>query len=199
MNFVKRRLLWGLLAILLPVWLAQAAVAEQEKIRTLKVGDLAPNIILSRLQPLERDYYFILKDICGPKVSPSRRKFVILSFFDFGYDAGDCKAQVPQLNKIYQAYQNQPLEMAVIDSREMDNSWFMKMFMEATGLKVPVLLDWAQAAMRAYGVERLPCSFLISREQRVLGIYGPGEKELNRLNEEVKQVMAKATVPETQK
>ena len=189
MTVARERLCRSVLAILLSAWMPQAAGGEKEKPAKLKVGDFAPNIVLCRLLPPDRDYYFVLKDLCGPNAPPTRRKVVLLTFFDFGHDALDCKAQVPQLNEIYDESQNRPLEMAVVDSKELDNSWHMKVFIEATHLKVPVLIDWAQGAMRAFGVQRLPCSFLISREQRVLGVYGPGEKEMARLKDKVKEVI----------
>jgi len=196
MSLARERLCRSVLAILLSAWMPQAAGDEEEKPAKLKVGDLAPNIILCRLLPPERDYYFVLRDLCGPKAPPTRRKVVLLTFFDFGHGARDCKAQVPQLNEIYDENQDRPLEVAVADSKELDNSWHMKVFIKATRLKVPVLIDWAQGAMRAFGVQRLPCSFLISREQRVLGVYGPGEKEMARLKDKVKQVIEGAAEQE---
>jgi cytochrome c biogenesis protein CcmG/thiol:disulfide interchange protein DsbE len=76
---------------------------------------------------------------------------------------GPCRAEMPALERLYQAEQRNGLAILAINSTVQDEPAAVSAFAAEYGLTFPILLDRDGAAGRAYGVRALPSTFILDR------------------------------------
>ncbi|MDA3903764.1 MAG: TlpA disulfide reductase family protein [Desulfuromusa sp.] len=131
---------------------------------------------------------FTLTDMQGQQVSISqfRGKVVILNFWATW--CPPCREEMPSMEKLYRDHQDQGLVMLAVNVEENGKGLVSK-FLQKTPYSFPILLDSENTAQNAYGVFRLPESFIIDRNgivvEKIIGgrdwLSGPTFKLINFL------------------
>ncbi len=119
-----------------------------EKRGNLAVGDKAPN--------------FELYDLEGNKhkLSDYEGKGVFLNFW--GTWCKPCEQEMPHMNKLYQEYKGQGVEILAVNVGESD--FLINKFMNKHDLTFPVVVDVNDDVQRAYNIVPLPTTFLIDSD-----------------------------------
>lgn len=140
----------------------------------LKVGSLAPD--------------FVLKDSAGQEHNLKGyldKKIVYLVFFTTW--CGVCKKEMPELNKIYQEYKKQGLEMLGINV--MEESERVAKFIKDQKIEYTVLLDTKAVISKAYQLKRFPLNIIIDDKGIIRFIGSTPPKDFDRLFKEIKPVI----------
>lgn len=123
---------------------------------------------------------FTLKDIDGRNVSLSdyEGKVVILSFWATW--CTPCKAEMPELHKLYKALKDQGLVILSISTDEARNEPQVKGTARAGGYTFPVLLDPERAAFSQFSANpNLPVTVIVDQKGEIVDNhagYEPGDE-----------------------
>jgi cytochrome c biogenesis protein CcmG, thiol:disulfide interchange protein DsbE len=72
-----------------------------------------------------------------------------------------CQAEMPAIQRVYQDYQAQGLQVLAVDSTNQDNPDKVPAFVQQLGLTFPILLDRNGSVGRQYQLQALPTSFFV--------------------------------------
>ena len=75
-----------------------------------------------------------------------------------------CRAEMPALNEIYQAYKSQGLVILGVNASFEDSSSAMEAFLEPLAISFPILLDTNGTVFKLYEIHSLPTTFFIDRK-----------------------------------
>lgn len=142
------RLLFSFLVFLLLFSLEIFAKEKEIKIGT-QIGEKAPN--------------FILENIKGQKVSLYKyldKKIIVLNFFTTW--CGNCRREIPGLNKIYKEYKKKGIEVIGIDSGEDKES--VKFFAKKMKITYSVLVDENDKVASLFRVFGIPHTLVIDKK-----------------------------------
>ena len=111
---------------------------------------------------LMKDYDFELEDLNGNKVSLSdyKGKKVYLNFWATW--CPPCKAEMPDMEKLYQETKDTGLIMLAVNVGEDKKT--VQDFITSSGYNFPVLLDVAGEVSQLYQVTKIPTSYFIDTE-----------------------------------
>lgn len=125
--------------------------ATKDKAQLLKVGDKAPD--------------FALVDMNGKKhqLSEYKGQGVFLNFW--GTWCKPCEKEFPLIDKQYQTYKDQGVEVLAINVAEPELS--VQKYIDRKSLTFPVLIDHTKSVMRTYNIDPLPTTLLISPEGKI--------------------------------
>jgi len=86
-----------------------------------------------------------------------------------------CRAEMPSIEKVYQAYQGRGLVVLGVNTTFQDSESDVAAFVEQFGLTFPILLDREGGVSRRYQMRGLPSTFFIDRQGiiRTVVIGGP--------------------------
>ncbi len=121
----------------------------------VKVEQKAPDFLTSTIDG-ER---FALKDYVGQQRG---NRVLILAFFNTG--CKPCKEDLRYLQRIYDQYTKDGLDVVCILSEHSNNPDVAEKFVQKLDLKLPVLLDKHGTISRRYNVIGFPCQFVIDKE-----------------------------------
>ena len=109
---------------------------------------------------------FVLPDLSGAPVrlSDHEGKVILLNFWATW--CPPCRAEMPSMETLYQAYRNQGLLILAISGDRTGRS-VVKSFVQDRGVTFPILLDPDGEVFAQYGVRGLPTSYLLDRRRRV--------------------------------
>ena len=109
---------------------------------------------------------FAVPSLAGPTVrlSDHHDKVILLNFWATW--CPPCRAEMPSMEKLYQAYRDRGLVILAISSDRMGRS-VVEPYVQERGLTFPVLLDPEGEVFAQYGVRGLPTSYLLDRQGRV--------------------------------
>jgi len=109
---------------------------------------------------------FVLPDLSGAPVRLSEHegKVILLNFWATW--CPPCRAEMPSMESLYQAYRNQGLVILAISNDRAGRS-VVESFVQDRGVTFPILLDPDGEVFAQYGVRGLPTSYLLDRRQRV--------------------------------
>ncbi|KKB35608.1 thiol-disulfide oxidoreductase ResA [Bacillus thermotolerans] len=175
MNKKKKRLIMRsvILAVLaLAVGYTFYSNLTKEARGNLQEGDQAPD--------------FVLTDLSGEmhQLSDYEGKGVFLNFW--GTWCEPCKEEMPHMEKLSKEYEGQVEVLAV---NVGDSELQTKKFAEQYGLTFPIAIDSSKEVQKAYGVNPLPATFMISPEGKVEKVVIGGlvkEDQVRALFEQVK-------------
>jgi thiol-disulfide isomerase/thioredoxin len=108
---------------------------------------------------------FELTTIEGQKIKLSDLKGKVVMIDFWATWCGPCKRSAPTLNKIYEKYKKQGLEILYISVDEQADLYKVAPFAREYKLKFPVLLD--EGAREMYNVKVYPTTIFIDREGKV--------------------------------
>lgn len=175
MNKKKKRLIMRsviLVVLALAVGYTFYSNLTKEARGNLQEGDQAPD--------------FVLTDLSGEKhqLSDYEGKGVFLNFW--GTWCEPCKEEMPHMEKLSKEYEGQVEVLAV---NVGDSELQTKKFAEQYGLTFPIAIDSSKEVQKAYGVNPLPATFMISPEGKVEKVVIGGlvkENQVRALFEQVK-------------
>jgi len=123
----------------------------KERTALIQVGDDAPD--------------FALVDMNGEKhqLSDYKGKGVFLSFW--GTWCKPCEREFPLMDKQYQVYKDQGLEILAVNIGESD--FAVQKFIDRKGLTFPVLIDDKKSVMETYKINPLPTTLLINPNGKI--------------------------------
>lgn len=123
----------------------------KEKTALIQVGDDAPD--------------FALVDMNGEKhqLSDYKGKGVFLNFW--GTWCKPCEREFPLMDKQYQVYKDQGLEILAVNIGESD--FAVQKFIDRKGLTFPVLIDDKKSVMETYKINPLPTTLLINPNGKI--------------------------------
>jgi len=140
----------------------------------------AGNIAASTASDPEKAIDFTLKDLNGNKVSLSdfKGKNVYLNFFATW--CPPCKAEMPDIEKVYQKYKDKDFVVLAVDLGEDKDT--VKSFIEKNKYNFKVVLDSNQSVAEKYDITAIPVSVFIDKTGNVIakkvGAMSSGEMEL---------------------
>lgn len=110
---------------------------------------------------------FALADLAGNRVrlSDHRGHVVLLNFWATW--CPPCRAEMPSMEKLYQAYRDRGLLILAISGDRTGQST-VEAFVQEVGVTFPILLDPANEVFAQYGVRGLPTSYLLDRQGRIV-------------------------------
>jgi thiol-disulfide isomerase/thioredoxin len=123
---------------------------------------------------------FTLKDYEGNSfaVGGSRRKLLFINFWASW--CGPCRAEAPELKKIFEKYKNQ-IDLYAVNSTPYDNMKDAMAFVKEFNLAFPVLFDVKGEVTDKYRVQAFPTSYLIDENgvvrDIIIGLVSPQQLE----------------------
>ncbi|MEE9324494.1 MAG: TlpA disulfide reductase family protein [Dehalococcoidia bacterium] len=136
-------------------------------------GELSPAPKVGFPAPL-----FTLSDLEGNEVSLAdlRGKAVVINFWATW--CPPCRAEIPDLEAVYQKYNSQGVEFLGVDL--LENREPVARYVARTGMSYTVLLDGEALVSRAYSLTALPTTYFLDRDGiiRDKRIGKMGEKEI---------------------
>lgn len=144
----------------------------KEKTAILQVGDSAPD--------------FALVDMKGEKhrLSEYKGQGVFLNFW--GTWCKPCEREFPLIDKHYQDYNDQGLQILAINVGE--SNFVVQKFIDRKGLTFPVLIDDNKSVMDAYNINPLPTTLLINPEGKIVKII-TGEMSEEAIKNNMEQIL----------
>ena len=149
-----------LLTIVLILLSSSVAISqEKEKVKIIE-GMKAPTFYLQDLDGGE----IFLSDLVGEPIASYKKrgaeKVVILSFFATW--CVPCKAEIPELEKIYLEYSDKNLIVFLIDVEEKKE--IVTSFINSLGVNLPILMDKYGKITEKYGIVSIPALFIIDKD-----------------------------------
>jgi peroxiredoxin len=171
---IKRRISRSIILIILAIAVFYALYSNltKETRGTLQKGDEAPN--------------FVLTDSSGKQhqLSDYKGKGVFLNFW--GTWCEPCKKEMPHMEKMAKEYKDQ-VEVLAVNVGESE--FQVNKFAEQYNLTFPIPIDASKEVQKAYNVNPLPVTFMISPDGKVADIIVGGlveEDQVRALFEKVK-------------
>jgi thiol-disulfide isomerase/thioredoxin len=117
---------------------------------------------------VEEEKNFTLSDVQGTAVRLGdwQGRVVLLNFFATW--CPPCREEMPLLEKLYQAYQEQEFIVVGI-AGDVQGKKVVAPFIQEFGVTFPVLLDSKNEVLRQYLVRGLPTTFVLDRQGRIAG------------------------------
>jgi len=109
---------------------------------------------------------FTLRDLRGESVQLSSyygKKAVLLNFFNTECPA--CQVELPELQKLYERYNNKGLEIISVDLKESKET--VQAMAKEKGLKFRILLDETGSIGRKYSIRYIPSNYLIDKKGKI--------------------------------
>ena len=170
-----KRLLLILLALLLfgcAAKNAPAAPAETEPAATA-----APEAVPSDAPAAERAFHFKTTDLDGNTFSEASFDGYDLVMVNFwAYWCPPCRAEMPDLEQLHQAYPNVLLLGVIVDDSDMDET---RAVIESTGVTYPVLYPKGDLLRLAAACQYIPTTYFISPDGAILGDPVVGAQDLD--------------------
>jgi len=133
---------------------------------------------------------FTLPDVSGGEVALQsfRGKVVLLNFWATW--CGPCREELPELDRVQEKFRKRGLAIvAVTVDNELEN---VRSFLKKYDLKLQALWDPRKKVVGAYGVEKMPSSYLIDRNGVIRFVHlGYSAEELKRIEAEIDEMLGK--------
>lgn len=144
----------------------------KEKREVLQVGDIAPD--------------FVLVDMNGKthRLSEYKGQGVFLNFW--GTWCKPCEREFPIIEKYYQKYQNDGIQVLAVNIAETD--FTVQNYIDRKGLTFPVVIDKTKNVMSTYNIKPLPTTFLINSQGEIEKII-TGEMSDENIMDYMNQIM----------
>jgi peroxiredoxin len=105
------------------------------------------------------------------KLSSYKGKVVVLNLW--GAWCPPCRVEAPQLQKVWESYEDKDVQILGIDLRDPDRS-FPEDFMRDTGLTYPSIYDPSSRsllALKGYPRAAIPSTIVLDKQHRVVAVF----------------------------
>ena len=127
-------------------------VFKGKEVVAAKVGSTAPDFTLKSLDGTERT------------LSDYRGKGIVLNFW--ATYCPPCEKEMPYLEKAYQKYKDQGVEILAVDVAEPTR--LVNQFVSQKNITFPILLDRDELMIEQYQVQNLPITFFINSNGEII-------------------------------
>ncbi|MCL2196590.1 MAG: TlpA family protein disulfide reductase [Treponema sp.] len=151
-----------LLSSVFIIFVQQAtAQVSQEASRLLTNAKI--QVLNQRMDPHD----FTLQFLNGGSAALSsfKGKVVILNFWATW--CPPCRAEMPSMEKLYNQFKAQGLEMLAVNIAEKNNT--VNQFIKNNHYTFPVMMDSDRRISSIYGIEAIPTTYIIDREGKIIG------------------------------
>ena len=149
----------------------QAPAADSATVQESWPGESLINAFAKTGLSLLREKIFIrdfsLPTLTGETQSLSslKGKVVFLNFWATW--CGPCRAEMPSMESLYNSYKEKGLEILAVNCSEGQRD--VLAFMNSNKLSFPALLDSDGKVSAMYGIQAIPTTYLIDRENKIIG------------------------------
>jgi len=176
--------LTALVAIVGGLWIstsaAPAAATTGGRIPSPRQGFLAPDFDLDRMT---QDGH--------QQLSSLRGQVVIVNFWASW--CPPCRAEMPDLQRTYDAYHDQGLEILAVNATSQDSEQAARDFAEEYGLDFSILLDRDGLASNLYLTRALPSTYFIDRQGVIQKVIVGGPMSATTLQSTVESLLQEGT------
>ncbi|MBI3244323.1 MAG: TlpA family protein disulfide reductase [Chloroflexi bacterium] len=118
---------------------------------------------------------FTLANLNGDSVALSEQQGKVVIVNLWASWCGPCRAEMPAIQKLYEANKDRGLEVLAVNSTFQDTEADARAFVKSLSLTLPVLFDKDGAVSRRYLLRAMPSTFIIDRQGiiRAVMIGGP--------------------------
>lgn len=150
-KFITRLVLASIMLIA-TVYVIYSELFKEKEVVAAEVGSIAPD--------------FTLKNIDGTnqQLSDYRGKGVVLNFW--ATYCPPCEKEMPYLEKAYQKYKDQGIEILAVDTGEP--TMLVNQFVSRKNLTFPILLDRDGLVIDQYQVQNLPITIFINSKGEII-------------------------------
>lgn len=176
---VRWWLLMAAVAVAGSLWIwasaAPAAATTGGRIPSPRQGFLAPRFTLDRLNGQEMD------------LSALRGQVVIINFWASW--CPPCRAEMPDLQATYDAYQDRGLEILAVNATSQDSEGAARAFVDEYQLDFPILLDPSGLVGNLYKTRALPSTFFVDRDGVIQKVIVGGPMSATTLQSTVESLL----------
>jgi len=176
-NAWRRLMLITLVVGSLWIYLSRApldTLAQQNRLEVAMTGFLAPDFTLTAL------------DGSTVQLSALRGQPVIVNFWATW--CGPCRAEMPELEQVWQKYQQDGLMLLGVDEGESPAT-IERFRQTVVNVSFPLLLDTRSQVGALYGVRAMPTTFFIDGEGRIQDIKVGGPMDMAMLMDGVNKIV----------
>lgn len=175
---------------------AETAMADRDR---YNIGEEIPTFTLKALNGDILGESYISVDRYFGAAAKEPKKVLLLSFFASYCEP--CKREMPLLAALYEAYKGKGLQVVLVSiDTDPEKIEVAKTLAKDNGVKFPVLSDRFNIVAKRYFVAKLPNSYLVSGEGKVvMANVGYNEDISKRMVDEIRKGVGEATsepVPE---
>ena len=160
-----------------------ATAQEKEKVKII-VGMKAPTFYLQDLDGAE----IFLSELVGEPIASYKKrgteKVIILSFFATW--CLPCKAEIPELERIYLENSDKNLIVFLVDVEEKKEK--VTLFLDSIGVKLPTLMDKYGKISEKYGVVSIPSLFIIDKDG-IVRLVSHGFKSVEEFRTDITEIL----------
>lgn len=103
-----------------------------------------------------------------------------------------CRAEMPAIDKVYQANRSRGLEVLAVDATNQDSEADARAFVQQLGLTFPILLDRGGSVGQRYLLRALPTSFFIDRRGIIRSIVVGGPMSEALISSKIADLLSEA-------
>ncbi len=103
-----------------------------------------------------------------------------------------CKAEMPAIQKVYQAYQSQGLQVLAVNATYQDTLSNAESFARSEGLTFPILYDLDGGVSHQYQLQALPTTFFITPQGKIQAVVVAGPMSEALIRAQVEQLLPEA-------
>jgi len=147
-------------------FLPQLINAQRLDSQITDTAALLRNAGIRMLNQRTEPHEFTLEMLSGgiASLSDFKGRVVILNFWATW--CPPCRAEMPSMEKLYQRFSEQGLEILAVDIGESKST--VSRFIMNNKYTFPVLLDADNKVSNAYGIEAIPTSFILDRDGKII-------------------------------
>lgn len=103
-----------------------------------------------------------------------------------------CKAEMPALERVYQAYEDQGLQVIAVNATYQDTRAAADSFARSEGLTFPIVYDTDGSVSKEYQLQALPSTFFVGADGKIQTVVLGGPMSEALLRSKVEQLLGSA-------
>lgn len=134
---------------------------------------------------------FTLERLGGEPVTLSEMRGQVVIINLWATWCPPCKAEMPAIENVYRAYQDQGLVVLAVNMTAQDSEADASAFVREKGLTFPILLDRQGEASARYSLRGLPSTYFVDRQGIIRAVIIGGPMTEGVIRAKVEELLAK--------